>query len=867
MRAATLVLIAALSASGAAFAQGGVRDPVRVWSALSAPAVPLGGTTILELHIETNGAAPQRIMEPDLPPEIEVVGTRDYSQIRFSMPGGRTRLIRRELVLRPTAQGQFRIPPFAVTVDGQTYRTQALTLVVVQAAPGAGGPGGVPWAVPGAGGGAGGGGGGPTGIGGGTGAGLAPGIGAGTLGAHVARGPEDEVLFAVTLTPDTVYVGQQVTLQAEVLVSERAQFRLRRSPEYVPPDAPGFWTHDLPGTPSARPQAVGGQVYLGRVVSRAYFPITPGNYVLEPARLTYEIRRGVLYAPQSHELKSDSLRVVVLPLPEAGRPASFTGAVGRFEIRARLEPDDVPAGEATALVVEVEGDGHIKALPPPVLPALPGIQVYPPSEHAEVRTADGVVTGIKRFTWVLVPESPGRLEIPPIEYAYFDPAHRAYAVARSGPLHIDVHPGAGEPAARASAAAIRSVKPVPAGPPPLRWVRSPWFAATLLLPWLGVFGVLAARRRPAPSRERRSNRELRRRLDRDLESLRKHVGGDPSVLLRDLDRLIRDWLADRLAEPELRRADPGALAASLEARGVGVDTAAALAELLERIARARFEPAPTKGVDRLTMIEDAERLLRRVDAEARRSRSASVDAALAVILLLALPGLAAAQEQAPFERGVESFHDGRYEEAIEAFVAFAAAEPDDPAGWYNLGVAYHQAGEHGRAAWAWLHAARLAPRDADTRHNLRITGVDPTLVRQVLPPIPLSGEELVFLAGVFWWLGAGVAAVAIWRRRRALTFAASVAVALSLLFAGAWGASRAGDEIGITLPAETHLRAAPHLRAESLRTLEAASGVQIVEDRDGWLRVRVMGGAEGWIEARDVGRFGRRRAYGAPPAL
>ena len=94
MRTATLVLMAALSASGAAFAQGGARDPVRVWSTLSAPFVPLGGTTILELHIETSGSAPQRITEPDLPQEIEVLGTRDYSQIRFSMPGGRTRLIR-----------------------------------------------------------------------------------------------------------------------------------------------------------------------------------------------------------------------------------------------------------------------------------------------------------------------------------------------------------------------------------------------------------------------------------------------------------------------------------------------------------------------------------------------------------------------------------------------------------------------------------------------------------------------------------------------------------------------------------------------------------------------------------------------------
>src|SRR5690606_41947201 len=99
MRGATLVLIAAISTTGAAFGKPVQRDSVQIWTTLSAPVVPLGGTTILELHVETSGAAPQRIVLPDLPPEIEVVGTREYSQIRFSVGGSGARLVRRELVL------------------------------------------------------------------------------------------------------------------------------------------------------------------------------------------------------------------------------------------------------------------------------------------------------------------------------------------------------------------------------------------------------------------------------------------------------------------------------------------------------------------------------------------------------------------------------------------------------------------------------------------------------------------------------------------------------------------------------------------------------------------------------------------------
>src|SRR5690606_16945305 len=144
MRGATLILIAAISTTGAAFGEPVQRDSVQIWTTLSAPVVPLGGTTILELHVETSGAAPQRIVPPDLPPEIGLVGTREYSQIRFSFGGSGARRVRRELVLRPKATGTLRIPPFSVPADGRTRRTGAITLTVSPAAPGTT-PGAVPW--------------------------------------------------------------------------------------------------------------------------------------------------------------------------------------------------------------------------------------------------------------------------------------------------------------------------------------------------------------------------------------------------------------------------------------------------------------------------------------------------------------------------------------------------------------------------------------------------------------------------------------------------------------------------------------------------------------------------------------------------
>ncbi|HEX6938304.1 MAG TPA: BatD family protein [Longimicrobiales bacterium] len=831
MRAAALLFLAAVSWPGAAAAQ----DTVRVWTTLSARAVPAGETTVLELHIETDGAAPERIAAPTLPPGIDVVGTRDYSQIRFSFPGGRSRLIRREMILRPTAPGRYRIPPFTIIVDGKTYRTAALLLAVTQPAAGQGGA-----IVPGGG-------------RGGISAGAPPPAGSATLRAPegaLARGPGDEVLFGAWLRPDTVYVGEQLTLTAEVLVSERAQMRLRRAPEYQAPDAPGFWVHELPASGRAEPRIVGQQTYLGRTLSRAYFPLSPGVYTLEPARLVYEIRRGVLFAPQAQELASDSLPVVVLPLPEAGRPATFTGAVGRFSLRARVEPAEVPAGEATALTVEVEGDGNIKALPPPALPELDGFEVFPPTEEADVRADNGTVGGTKRFTWVLVPERAGRFELPPIEYAYFDPARDSYAVARAPLPVLTVRAGAVE--TPTPEAAIRYLKPAPAGPSPLRWVRTRWYAAAQLLPLIAVLAMLVGRRRirraPAPSR-----RALRHRLRAEMDALRKHAGGDAGTLLRGLDELVRAWLAERIGDPALRRAGPDAVRAALDAAGVRPETAGAAAALLERIARARFEPVPPGSAARLALIDEAERVLLLVDQEAHPPRRPAAAVLGLVLLIAAVPATARAQDPDAFERGAAAYQAGRHEEAAEAFAAFVAEHPSDPAGWYNLANAYHEAGERGRAVWAWLHAARLAPRDADTRHNLGVAGVDPWLRRVATPTVPLSTEETLLLAGAAWFVGAGAGILFLLRRRRASGAVAIIGIGIAVALLGAWTADRLAGATGVTFPAETRLRAAPHLHAEPLRSLEAGTGVRLLERRDGWLRVRTADGGEGWIEAGDIG--------------
>ena len=295
---------------------GAAQDPVRVTAALSAGRINVGGTTTLQVTVETRGAAPDEIRLPALSRDLEILGTSDFTQTQITVPGGRTRVTRREVVIVARSRGIYRIPPVIVRVAGMTYRTDPLDLLVTS--------------------------------------GGAPGV--------IDRSEATSSLD-VQLSADTVYVGEQVLLRAEATFAEEMRTRQSRPATFDPPAPTGFWIQDLPDPISVTLRTREGRTVETQTYRRAYFPLAPGSYRFPPARLHYEVRRGFLYAPETRELVSDSARLVVLPVPQEGRPAVYNGAVGSLSLQASVSPLRVRAGEPVVLTVDLDGVGNLKAMP------------------------------------------------------------------------------------------------------------------------------------------------------------------------------------------------------------------------------------------------------------------------------------------------------------------------------------------------------------------------------------------------------------------------------------------------------------------------------------------------------------------------
>ena len=71
------------------------------------------------------------------------------------------------------------------------------------------------------------------------------------------------------------------------------------------------------------------------------------------------------------------VQIAVQMLPEEGKPASFSGAIGQFSIKQKLSPIQLNAGDPLTLKVEITGEGNFDRIQPLQLKASDQWKIYP----------------------------------------------------------------------------------------------------------------------------------------------------------------------------------------------------------------------------------------------------------------------------------------------------------------------------------------------------------------------------------------------------------------------------------------------------------------------------------------------------------
>ena len=166
-------------------------------------------------------------------------------------------------------------------------------------------------------------------------------------------------------------------------------------------------------------------------------------------------------------LHTDGSVVKIKPLPVEGRPAGFSGAVGKFEITAEAPETTGATGDPLTLKINITGKGNFDRVTTNGLSASADWKSYKPTAHFEPADRSNT-SGTKTFEQSIVPTKAGAQEIPAVSFSYFDPEAGTYVTTATTPLAVEIAQGAAPAPAPAvaklaGAPTVNTPQPLPDG--------------------------------------------------------------------------------------------------------------------------------------------------------------------------------------------------------------------------------------------------------------------------------------------------------------------------------------------------------------------------------------------------------------------
>lgn len=173
----------------------------------------------------------------------------------------------------------------------------------------------------------------------------------------------------------------------------------------------------------------------------------------------------------------EGLELDVVPLPAEGRPALFSGAVGRFEVRGEVDRHALRVGDSLVFTLVVEGEGNLERFEPPRL-ALAGFDVRGTLDDRDADHEDG--RRVVRYD--LAPNATSVAGVPPVPFAFFDPGPpAAWRVVETDWIELDVRPGP----ATAAPAPVREGRGAASRSRATAWIVGGALAAAVAV-WFGL---------------------------------------------------------------------------------------------------------------------------------------------------------------------------------------------------------------------------------------------------------------------------------------------------------------------------------------------------------------------------------------------
>lgn len=269
----------------------------------------------------------------------------------------------------------------------------------------------------------------------------------------------DAIHLVAEVSKNNPYINEPITVVYKLYISYDIGVKSWR--ELDKPKYNDFWSQNIDIKELRAEDGNYNGEKMRYVVLRktVLYPQKSGKLMIEPLSLDIDVqlpsnRRNffgqVLLIDDSKRVSAGARTINVKPLPEAGKPENFNGAVGRFSFNAKPSKTTLNNGESLDLTVSVSGTGNLKlfTLPKPAVPS--SLEMYDPVHSENVSTPLSGMTGSISDTYTIIPQFKGDYPIKPLTFSYFDPSVGKYKTISSAPFTIKVLDGPANASATAS---------------------------------------------------------------------------------------------------------------------------------------------------------------------------------------------------------------------------------------------------------------------------------------------------------------------------------------------------------------------------------------------------------------------------------
>jgi hypothetical protein len=250
----------------------------------------------------------------------------------------------------------------------------------------------------------------------------------------------DENLFVKAEVNKTVcYVGEPVVATFKLYSRLQSSSEAEKSPAFY-----GFSVVDILNINEAHSavETLNGKIFNTSILRKVQlYPVQSGQLTIDEMYVQNQIQFDDSITHNKTEIQkaiiTKPIVITVKALPKK-KPESFTGAVGKFSIKAMLRKNEMPLTGQGKLIVSIKGKGNFIQFAQPLIHWPAGIEPFEPTVTDNLDKNTAPIEGERTFEFGFAADAMGHYILPSVSFSFFDVAAKSFKQLATDSLQLTV---------------------------------------------------------------------------------------------------------------------------------------------------------------------------------------------------------------------------------------------------------------------------------------------------------------------------------------------------------------------------------------------------------------------------------------------